>query len=108
MVWTDSQDYGTDEILNITGSVIFNINKRLMREIVTQLLTPVVSWYGGRPFLEDGLDKGFLGTKNNGKMKVFVEPDTHFKFGYLEAVNRVFSGAMFSCARSLGSFRSWT
>jgi len=29
-------------------------------------------WYGGRPFLEDALDKGFLGAKNNGKMKFFV------------------------------------
>lgn len=29
-------------------------------------------WYGGRPFLEDGLDKGFLGAKNNGKMKFFI------------------------------------
>jgi len=26
-------------------------------------------WYGGRPFLEDALDKGFLGASNNGKMK---------------------------------------
>ena len=29
-------------------------------------------WYGGRPFLEDALNKGFLGAKNNGKMKFFV------------------------------------
>jgi hypothetical protein len=29
-------------------------------------------WYGGRPFLEDALDKGFLGAPNNGKMKFFV------------------------------------
>ena len=29
-------------------------------------------WYGGRPFLEDALDKGFLGVSNNGKMKFFV------------------------------------
>ena len=29
-------------------------------------------WYGGRPFLEDALDKGFLGAANNGKMKFFV------------------------------------
>ena len=35
MVRTDSQDYGADEILNITGSVIFNINNRLMCEIIT-------------------------------------------------------------------------
>ena len=29
-------------------------------------------WYGGRPFLEDALDKGFLCAKNNAKMKFFV------------------------------------
>ena len=29
-------------------------------------------WYGGRPFLEDALDRGFLGAANNGKMKFFV------------------------------------
>lgn len=29
-------------------------------------------WYGGRPFLEDALDKGFLGAANSGKMKFFV------------------------------------
>ncbi|MBQ6137810.1 MAG: glycoside hydrolase family 99-like domain-containing protein [Kiritimatiellae bacterium] len=29
-------------------------------------------WYGGRPFLEDALDKGFLGAKNCGRMKFFV------------------------------------
>mgnify|MGYP003318648879 CR=1 FL=1 len=29
-------------------------------------------WYGGRPFLEDALNKGFLGAKNNGKMKFFI------------------------------------
>ncbi len=29
-------------------------------------------WYGGRPFLEDALDKGFLGAANNGKMKFFI------------------------------------
>lgn len=29
-------------------------------------------WYGGRPFLEDGLDKGFLGAPNNGRMKFFI------------------------------------
>ena len=29
-------------------------------------------WYGGRPFLEDALDKGFLGAKNNEKMKFFI------------------------------------
>lgn len=29
-------------------------------------------WFCGRPFLEDALDKGFLGASNNGKMKFFV------------------------------------
>ena len=29
-------------------------------------------WYEGRPFLEDALDRGFLGAKNCGKMKFFV------------------------------------
>lgn len=29
-------------------------------------------WYGGRPFLEDALNKGFLGAKNNSKMKFFI------------------------------------
>ena len=33
MVWTDSQDYGADEILYTIGTVLFNINNRLMREI---------------------------------------------------------------------------
>ena len=32
-VWTDSQDYGADEILYTIGTVLFNINNRLMREI---------------------------------------------------------------------------
>lgn len=29
-------------------------------------------WYGGRPFLEDALNTGFLGAKNNDKMKFFI------------------------------------
>ena len=29
-------------------------------------------WYGGRPFLEDALNKGFLGASNNEKMKFFI------------------------------------
>lgn len=29
-------------------------------------------WYGNRPFLENALDKGFLGAPNNGKMKFFL------------------------------------
>ena len=34
-------------------------------------------WYGGRPFLEDALDKGFLGAANNGKMKFFIMYANH-------------------------------
>ena len=34
-------------------------------------------WYGGRPFLEDALDKGFLGASNNGKMKFFIMYANH-------------------------------
>lgn len=29
-------------------------------------------WYGGRPFLEDALNKGFLGASNNNKMKFLI------------------------------------
>ena len=29
-------------------------------------------WYGGRPFLEDALDKGFLGAANSGRMRFFI------------------------------------
>ena len=29
-------------------------------------------WYGGRPFLEGALNKGFLGAPNSGKMKFFI------------------------------------
>ena len=29
-------------------------------------------WYGGRPFLEDALDRGFLGAKNCARMKFFI------------------------------------
>ena len=29
-------------------------------------------WYGGRPFLENGLNRGFLGAKNNAQMKFFI------------------------------------
>ena len=34
-------------------------------------------WYGGRPFLEDALDKGFLGAKNSGRMKFFIMYANH-------------------------------
>ena len=33
MVWTDSQDYGADEILYIAWIVLFDKINRLMREI---------------------------------------------------------------------------
>ena len=33
MVWTDSQDYGADEILNTTRIALFDKINRLMREI---------------------------------------------------------------------------
>ena len=48
MVWTDSQDYGADEILYTTRIVLFNKINRLMREITIlfgvspQLFSPVV------------------------------------------------------------------
>ena len=29
-------------------------------------------WYGGRPFLENALNNGFLGARNNGKMRFFL------------------------------------
>ena len=34
-------------------------------------------WYGGRPFLEDALDKGFLGAKNSERMKFFIMYANH-------------------------------
>ena len=34
-------------------------------------------WYGGRPFLEDALDKGFLKAPNNGRMKFYVMYANH-------------------------------
>lgn len=34
-------------------------------------------WYGGRPFLEDALDKGFLGAKNSGRMKFYIMYANH-------------------------------
>ena len=34
MFWTDSQDYGADEILYTTGIVIFNKISRLILEII--------------------------------------------------------------------------
>ena len=34
MVWTDSQDYGADEILYIARTALFNKTNQLIREIV--------------------------------------------------------------------------
>ena len=34
-------------------------------------------WYGGRPFLEDALDKGFLGAKNSERMKFYIMYANH-------------------------------
>ena len=34
MVWTDSQDYGADEILYIARTALFDKTNRLMREII--------------------------------------------------------------------------
>ncbi len=34
-------------------------------------------WYGGRPFLEDALDKGFLGAKNCERMKFYIMYANH-------------------------------
>ncbi|MCQ2391990.1 MAG: glycoside hydrolase family 99-like domain-containing protein [Kiritimatiellae bacterium] len=34
-------------------------------------------WYGGRPFLEDGLDKGFLKAPNSARMKFYVMYANH-------------------------------
>ena len=35
MVWTDSQDYGADEILYTARTVLFDKTGKLMREITT-------------------------------------------------------------------------
>ena len=38
MVWTDSQDYGADEILYIARTALFNKTNELIREIITLLM----------------------------------------------------------------------
>ncbi|MBR0066356.1 MAG: glycoside hydrolase family 99-like domain-containing protein, partial [Kiritimatiellae bacterium] len=46
-------------------------------------------WYGGRPFLEDALARGFLGAKNNGKMRFFLMWANHdFSDGCNNKVSR--------------------
>jgi hypothetical protein len=43
MVWTDSQDYGADEILYIARTALFDKTNRLMREITILFgVSPVV------------------------------------------------------------------
>ena len=54
-VWTDSQDYGADEILYTTGIVIFNKISRLILEIIIlfevypQLFTQLFTFRGLSP-----------------------------------------------------------
>ena len=46
-------------------------------------------WYGGRPFLESALSEGFLGAKNNAKMKFFLMWANHnFSDGCNNKVSR--------------------
>ena len=43
MVWTDSQDYGADEILYIARTALFNKTNQLIREIIILfMVSPVV------------------------------------------------------------------
>ena len=43
MVWTDSQDYGADEILYTARTVLFDKTNRLIREIIILFeVSPVV------------------------------------------------------------------
>ena len=39
-------------------------------------------WFDNRPFLEDVLDKGFLGARNNGKMKFYLMWANHLATAY--------------------------
>jgi hypothetical protein len=41
-------------------------------------------WYDGRPFLENGLNKGFLGAPNNSKMKFYLMWANHDHSSYLD------------------------
>ena len=40
-------------------------------------------WYGGKPFLEEAVDKGFLQAKNNGKAKFYLMWANHDADGHL-------------------------
>lgn len=44
-------------------------------------------WYDGRPFLEDGLNNGFLKAKNNRKMKFYLMWANHDHNSYLDPSN---------------------
>ena len=57
-------------------------------------------WYGGRPFLEDALDKGFLCAKNNGKMKFFVMWANHH-------VNKLWDNKAADKKREDPTWRAW-
>jgi hypothetical protein len=41
-------------------------------------------WYDGRPFLEDGLNKGFLAARNKNKMKFYLMWANHDHSSYLD------------------------
>ncbi|SDE58291.1 Glycosyltransferase WbsX [Mucilaginibacter pineti] len=41
-------------------------------------------WYDGKPWLENGVDKGFLGAKNNNKMKFYLMWANHDHSSYLD------------------------
>lgn len=41
-------------------------------------------WYDGKPFLENGLDSGFLGAKNNRQMKFYLMWANHDHSSYLD------------------------
>lgn len=41
-------------------------------------------WYDGKPFLENGVSKGFLGAKNNAKMKFYLMWANHDHNSYLD------------------------
>lgn len=44
-------------------------------------------WYDGKPFLEEGLDKGFLGAPNHNKMKFYLMWANHDHSSYLDYSN---------------------
>ncbi len=44
-------------------------------------------WYDGKPFLENGLDSGFLKAKNNHKMRFYLMWANHDHTSYLDYTN---------------------